>query len=504
MTPSRVNSVVVVGRDCDLWLTVIAMAQALGPAGVAVTAVELPSRLAPGEVLASLPQLIALQGRLGITLEELFAATGGSISLGQSFVIAGPHPTTFFHAWDRCGLPIDGHDFLHCWLRARSEGLNVGLRHFSPAAEAARHGRILLDDECAGDWAQGGHLPAAAYAGLLKSLAARRRIVIRQAAGVTIEPDASGGIAAVVLEGSATRVTGDLFVDASGEDAVLIGGALGCCREPWTQDWGADRVVFGLAPAFTVTPPFAEVRTAAGGWTALHPTPGATGIVHAFRGSITSDAEAVAAAAAAAGTALGQVCIRAHTAGILRQPWIGNCVAIGAAAVRLDPLHDLGLHVLQLSIVQLISLFPASRAYEAERREYNIAMRSYCGRLRDFQQAFHALAPRLGPFWNGLEPRSDSLEHTLATFRASAYLPPHEHETLSSDSWHSCLLGLGLVPERWPPGTERLSAERLRQVIERLLADIRARVLKQPLHDAYLSTFAAKRNSNRPAALERA
>ena len=44
------SRVVVVGRDADLWLCVNALCAALGPVGVQVVAIELPTGLKPSDV----------------------------------------------------------------------------------------------------------------------------------------------------------------------------------------------------------------------------------------------------------------------------------------------------------------------------------------------------------------------------------------------------------------------------------------------------------------------
>ena len=80
------TSVVVVGRDTDLWLAVNSLIRALRPAGVRVKAVELPTRLDPTHVSASQPALQALHSKLGIEESALLRLTGGSFSLGQNFV----------------------------------------------------------------------------------------------------------------------------------------------------------------------------------------------------------------------------------------------------------------------------------------------------------------------------------------------------------------------------------------------------------------------------------
>ena len=494
----RISTVLIVGRDVELWLVALALVQALTPIGITVHAVELPSRRAPGEILAALPQLQALHARLGIPSEELLALTGGSLSLGQNFELAGPRHTSFFHAWDACGEPIDGHEFLHGWLRASAEGFNVPLEGFSTAAVAARSGRMVLEDAAGGELRRGCHLQAVPYAAYLKSRAVRGGVTLHLATAVSIEQNADGTMSAVRVEGG-ERLPAELFIDASGPQAVLSGGRAGQERPPCDPPFGANRIVTALAPAFTTPPPFAEIRTGSEGWTALHPACGATGVLHAFRGDLTPDERAVAAAEAAAGTALTQIAVRSVASCACRELWSGNCVAVGTAGAQLDPLHQFDLHVLQLGIVYLLALLPGTLTFDAERVEYNRALHAHLERLREFQSAFYALAPRIGPFWPDPAFRSTTLAHTLATFQASAYLPPQEGESLRPESWYLCLLGLGVRPERWPPTTDRIDRRRLHAELNRLLAATRAQVRAQPTYPAYLTAIARRRGGAPPA-----
>ena len=488
-SPQHLSRVLVVGRDVELWLVVLALARTLAPIGITVLAVELPSLRTPGEILAALPQLEALHRRIGIRTDELIALTRGSLSLGQNFELAGPSRSTFFHAWDRCGEPIDGHEFLHGWLRASTQGLRVPLEGFSLAATAARNGRMLLAETSFGLTRRGCHLPAVPYAACLKTLAVRCGVVFHLATAISIEQTVDGTIGAIELE-NGERLAADLYIDASGPDAVLFGEGLGLRRVAPHPPFGADRIVTALAPAFTPPPPFAEVRTGPEGWTALHPTRDATGILHAFRSANTPDHRAVDAARAAAGAELTQIAVRPVAAGACHDLWSGNCIALGSAGALLDPLHDFDLHVLQLGLTYLMALLPGTLAFDAERTEFNRALHAHIERLRDFQSAFYTLAPRIGPFWPPNPPRSATLTHTLATFQASAYLPPREGETLESDSWYLCLLGLGVRPERWPSTTECIDPNRLNAELDRQLAVIRAEVLAQPTYPAYLNAIA--------------
>src|SRR6202050_1796503 len=140
------SRVVVLGRDIDLWLCVNAISRALGPAGVHVTAIALPTRLRPSDISATLPPLEAFHAKLGIKEPSLIRATAGSFSFGQNFVAGsrlGSNPN-FFHAWGADGAPIDGSAFFPCWLKATRYGLPVSYQDFCLTAVAARNGPLAV------------------------------------------------------------------------------------------------------------------------------------------------------------------------------------------------------------------------------------------------------------------------------------------------------------------------------------------------------------------------
>ena len=487
----QVSSVIVLGRDVDLWLTAAALARALGGSGVKVAAVELPSRLRPSDVAATLPPLEALHAKLGIGEAEVLLETASAFSFGQNFAAGSGRVSTFFHAWGSHGWPIDDIEFFQLWRQARRQGLNVPLQGFCLTAVAAQNGRMLVPDQSTyafgrTDYAY--HLQTAPYADLLESVAKAHGVKLYEAQEVEVERGGEeSAIAALILDGS-RRLQGDLFVDASGADAVLLGGALGVPLRSWRHCLAAKRVLLARAPVFTSIPPFAEIRIGPDGWTALHPTRAATGIVHTL--DIGRDDDAVAAATAAAGIELTDTALRRVDPGMRDAPWQANCIGVGEAACVFDPIHDVGIHALQLGIVHLLATFPATDDFTAERREYNRIMRSRFERIRDFQCAFYALAPFDGPFWrrNRELQMPETLRHKVATFRARGLIAAMEDETFLPDSWRVLFTGLGIQPESLLPTVGRIPAQRLQGEINRWLELIRRKVLEQPRHDEYLAS----------------
>ncbi|HEY0747792.1 MAG TPA: tryptophan 7-halogenase [Steroidobacteraceae bacterium] len=487
------SRVVVVGRDVGLWLAVTALNSALGQAGVQVVAVEMPTRLKTSHISATLPPLEAFHTKLGLTEQSLIRATAGSFSFGENVVdLCGKVPN-FFHAWGAYGAPIEGSAFFPCWLKARRLGFNRSFQHFCLTAIASQNGRMLLPDEATATFGRtdyGYHLQTMAYAVYLKSTAVAQGVLLYEAQDVGVERADSGSIAAVTIDGS-VRLEGELFVDASGEDAILMGRRSSGASEDWRAHFNVDRVLLARAPAFTSIPPFAEVRTARTGWTALHPSQVATGVIHAFSSSLLSDDMALQSASAACGVKLADASFHSVNPGVRSQVWDGNCVAVGGSACVFDPIFDIELHALQLGLVHLLALFPASAQFAPERAEYNRIMRSYYERIRDFQCAFYALSPLEGEFWQKARELvvPPALAHKIATFRARGEIAPMEDETFSPESWQVIFTGLGLVPDSWPPSIDKIASNRVDQEFRRILEFIQKKVIEQPTHDNYLESL---------------
>lgn len=497
MSEGGVNNVVVIGRDIDLWLSACVLQTALHRSGVSVTAIELPTHLHTSDGYATLPALEALHNLLRINETELLAATRGVFSLGQNFVGVGAGQA-YFHAHGTYGAVIDRKAFFPHWLRARQLGANVSLEDFSLTAAAAKHGRMLIPDRATENYGRTDyayHLPALEYVRFLKRLAQQRGVAIHQAqtAKCMLDP-LTGDISALILDDE-RRVGGQLFIDASGPEALLIGSMLGVPRESWRDCSPVDRIVVASGNALTSIPPYAEIRAHANGWVGLHPSRSCTHLIQAYASALCSASEALESAAAVSRLALENAVIKICDPGIRTRVWERNCVAIGVAACTFDPVHGVDVHAVQLGLVHLLSLFPAGqKACAAERAEFNRVSRQAYERLRDFQSA-HYLLNRYEPsdFWSGAREvhASAELTHKIATFRARGEVPLFEHETFAPDSWLAQFIGHGEIPATYDPRVDCTPPELLKTELKGILRFIKDKVLEQTTHDAYLQRFRA-------------
>lgn len=484
---SAIRQLTIVGRDAPLWLAACVMQSALGPSGLRVTAVELPSAVDAADGYATLPALEPLHTRLRIDEGRLLAATRGTFTLGKQFQDATGRAAPFFHAYGSTGARIDNSEFLPQWIRARRFGMPVAYEDFCLTAAAARHGRMLVPDaetEKHGFTDYGYHLPAVPYGAWLRQLTMRRGVTAHAARELGVRLDAdTGDIVALLLDGG-RQVDGDFFIDTSGD--ALLAGVVGAARESWREGFPANRLLTAHAPPIASLPVYADVRAGEWGWLALYSNQACTLAEYAFS-SATPDDVALEQARRLARMDLQGARVRTREPAC-RTAWTRNCVAIGEAAGVFDAIHGVELQAVQLGLVHLLPLFPVSTDYAVERTEYNQNLRSAFERIRDFQTAHYVLNRYGGTFWERarLSPVRAELLRKIGVFRARGEVVHYEDESFSIADWQSLLLGHGVLPETWDPAVDRSAPEVVQGELKRILAFIRQKVEWQRSHAEYL------------------
>jgi tryptophan halogenase len=170
----------------------------------------------------------------------------------------------------------------------------------------------------------------------------------------------------------------------------------------------------------------------------------------------------------------GEAVVSELAQGVLDAPWIGNCVAIGEAAVALEPLDALSLHAAHACISHLMTVFPATADGFPEAVAYNRAIHGFAANVRDFQLAHYKLNRRFDdPLWDRARDSGvpDSLQHKLDLFAARATVPLYDDESFQEQSWAALFVGSGLMPEGYDLRVDMMPAEmHIERVQERLRA----------------------------------
>lgn len=479
-----VRSVAVVGRDASLWLAAIALQRAFGRSGLTVTAVEMPARTRPRDAYATLPDLARFHKLLGIDERDLILRADATFMLGQQYEGWSGGDAAFLHAYGGAGGAIAELPFLQFWIKARAAGLPATLEDFSATVAAARHG-CLAPPDAPKPTSYGYHLDAGAYDRLLRRRATALDITVVEDDDPrpTVE---NGEIVRVRVSGR--DIVADLFVDASGVEARLIGALdpVAPMRTPRASP--CDRLLTATGPTLSPLPLYSRIAAHTAGWIGLYPLGTRTGVAMAYASGALSDDMAASVARAAGGLRqMGDVAVATLTDATRLRPWVGNCVAVGAAASAGDPLDAVPLQIDQIGITHLVSLIPIDRTRMVEAGIYNDEVVSHYARLRDFQATHYRLNGRTGePFWDAARaaPVSDDLAYKLSLFAARGQNAQYNHETFNVDSWQAALIGHGLRPRSYDPQVDAVPDAEVMNHLRRLLRTVKDDVAAMIPHHA--------------------
>jgi tryptophan halogenase len=291
----------------------------------------------------------------------------------------------------------------------------------------------------------------------------------------------------------------DLFVDATGFSARLIGAALGspfrdvgdvlfqdsalALQTPYDQPGGA------LASA--------TVSTAHGaGWTWDIPLENRRGAGYVYSSRHTDDDEAERVLRAYVGPAADGLSVRKLTfkVGFREQQWIRNCVAIGLAGGFLEPLEATGIFMIGAACDLLSEIFPrTAEEIEPAARLFNRAMRDRYDRVIDFIKMHYCLTRRTDTaFWrDNADPASwtDYLRDHIPLWR---HRPPSRHdlptaqESFPLQSYLYVLYGMGFRTDLSARKAEFPHFDLARQEFARIRAITDAVVAALPDHRTLL------------------
>jgi tryptophan halogenase len=495
-----IDTVAVVGRDAAVWLSALGLQLAFGRIGVKVKVVELPSLLSDVDVYVALPTLAALHRVLNLDHAQVLAACQGVYAMGQRFSNWSAGKAPFIHAYDTQPIGVNNVDMVQYWVKARSEGLAVEFDQFSLGASMARAGRVILDGDLSETFSRPAHacqLSAFAYAGYMKQRAIRAGVsaVTGQLAGVAVEEDR---IASVTLADGST-VEADLFVDATGAEAALIGALPGSGFESWSQWLACDRLLAASGPPLDPVPAFSEIGAFRAGWLGLYPLRDRTAVLASYDSRLVSDADMLEGAAVLSGLKLrGEAVVSAIAPGCRPRPWIGNCVAIGDGAITLDSLDALPLHVIHTGISRLVAMFPLEAERMVEARVYNAGMASHAGHMRDFQIAHYRLNQRREPFWERAREMEvpKALAYKLALFAGRGEIALYDDETFQAPNWTTIFIGHGLIPKTYAPQVDMLPRDEQIEQMQRMLRFVAEEVKDMPTLQSHLAPAAPSRIGN--------
>lgn len=489
MDPNAITEVVVAGGGIVGWSAAAALKRRLPTLAVTVLAAAPPPDALAERVGSTLPSISGFHGDIGLGEQDTVVRAGNGFRIGTRFDGWAGEGSTYVHAYGPYGQPFGTTSFHHHWLRARRNGLDAPFDAFSPGAALGRAGRFVHPDRdpdspLAG-LEYGLQLNLPRYHQLLRAYGRHLGVAERPGAiaGVRLRSE-DGFVEALALEDGG-EIGGHLFIDCTGP-AAAVRSALDSRFEGWSRWLPCDRIRFAEGPPPGELPvlDLAIAEPTGWRWQAASPARTSHGLVYAS--GRLSDEEAERLLPGGQPVSL--------EAGRRPEPWLRNCVAIGDAAVAVEPLEWTNLHLAHSAIDRVTSMMPDRDCAPVELAEYNRQAAAEADRVRDFLILHYRAAQRPEPFWReaaAVEP-PESLAHTLALFAERGRLPFYEEETFSRESWLAVLLGQGIIPERIDPLTDAVPPAAAEAAMARMRAGIASLAAQLPTHTSYLRTLATR------------
>ncbi|WP_298173367.1 tryptophan halogenase family protein [Novosphingobium sp.] len=455
-----VEHIVIVGGGTAGWLSACVLGARLR--GKRITLVEAPDIPTIGVGEGTWPTMRETLATIGIPEAEFLVACNAAFKQGSRFDgwRDGWADDSYLHPFT-APPAADMRDLAAAWQTCGQQGsfaAAITPQHAVCAANLAPRQRAMPD--YAGALNYGYHLDAGKFAALLMRHATQRLGVTRIAAQVTgVSRAANGDIAALLLQGGAT-LEGDLFLDCSGQAAILIAGE---CGAEWVDRSDVsfnDRALAVQVPVEPGSPIAAQTigtaHEAGWIWDIGLPTRRGIGCVYASR-FISDDraAEILRAyiAAKVPGSDPASLTPRklAFRTGHRDRFWIGNCLAVGLSAGFIEPLEASAIVLIELSLKALADNFPQSRAsMDIHASRFNELFRYRWDRVVEFLKLHYVPSQRTEPYWQAqrapetIPPR---LAECLALWREqapSAWDFPRIDEMFPAASQQYVLHGMGV------------------------------------------------------------
>jgi tryptophan 7-halogenase len=470
------NKVVIVGGGTAGWITaclVAAEQRNSSERRPVITLIESPDIPIIGVGEGTWPSMRLTLQKIGLREADLIRECGASFKQGTQFVAWADndesqryvHPFSFPVEYSNLNLA-------GFWLDNRDRASFAEM--VTPQARIVAAGlapKQVATPEYAFNVNYGYHLDAGRFAKLLHRHGVESLGIRYVAANVdSIESEAGGDIASVKLDSGET-VEGDLFVDCTGQKALLIGEHYGVSQESVKDMLFNDTAIAVQVPYDNSETAIASTTMSTAtdaGWIWDIGLQERRGVGHVFSSSHASADDAMQTVRnyvqrTTPGINLGKLAFRQieFEPGYRREPWVNNCVAVGLSAGFVEPLEASALALIEQAAAIIGQQFPANREImSVVARRFNHRMAYHWERLIEFLKLHYVLSRRTdSAYWRDCrkpETCPAGLRDKLAVWEQQPPWhddSPRVDELFPSASYQYVLYGMGFVPSHpFSPG----------------------------------------------------
>jgi tryptophan 7-halogenase len=497
----RLRHIAVVGGDLHAWCAAALLAIPMRACGVRVSVLDDAPADVPG-ILSTQPSIINLHHRLGVREADLVRHIAAAYRYGYAYANWAGDNATRVCTYGASGQMLDRIEFHHYVTRLRETYPEASLEVFSPAAVASSEQRFC-HPKPGSQLAQldyGMQFDRIAYAHFLRAFALDHGVHRIAAKLTSVELNAETGDIDRLMLDEGQSLAADFYFDSSGEAALLIEAALASGFESWQNLFPCDRRLEIMHRSTATTPLLNTLIQDRNGWQQISALPGAVYRSHSFC-NVSGAEDELSASVQLLQRSDASVFhhIGAQKAGVRREFWKRNCVAIGESAGFAERFFFDPFYQTCTALERWLELMPDRLDSAHLQRQYNVATREEYDRICDIHALPLMCAKGMSsPFWEDLRSNArwpESLIHRVELFRETGKLAFYEADPVRAHQWIQWMTNFGVWPRRCDPLIADWSAEELKRRMDQVARTIKAEVAHMPKHDDLLAAIRNKHAS---------
>ena len=485
----QVKTVVVAGGGTAGWMAAAAISKTIGN-HIKVVLIESDEIGTVGVGEATIPTLQYFHQLLKINEAEFMKATNATFKLGINFENWRDRNQDYMHAFGITGNDCWAAGFQHFWLKGQQLGLAGEFGDYCLEAVCALENKFAQLPKNGLNYAY--HMDASAYGRYLRQLAEAEgaKRIEGKIAEVHLD-DTTGHIASLTLA-DGQNIEGDLFIDCTGQRALLIEGALHTGYEDWSHWLPNNSAIAVQTESVEQAKPYTRSIAHDFGWQWRIPLQNRVGNGIVYCSHYVSDEQAKQTLLNnIEGSPINEPRVIKFRTGTRRKHWHKNCVAVGLSSGFLEPLESTSIHLIQQSIVRLLRMFPQQGIHQGDIDEFNLQTRFDWETTRDFIILHYKVHQRTdAPFWRHCRNMEipEALAHRIALFEETGRIFRKNNE-LFDDSWMQVLIGQGVTPKSYHPIVDNMSDAELKRFLDHIQSSVKATADKLPVHSDFIDHF---------------
>jgi tryptophan halogenase len=492
-----VKKVVILGGGTAGWISAALTKKLMGNA-VDIELVESDDIGTIGVGEATIPPIQLLNSVLGIDEAEFVRETKATMKLAIKFENWKSKNHSYYHSFGIAGKSMAFCNFHHLLkkvgkLEDDSHLWEYDLNYL--CAEAGKFAKINTKDPII-DMPYAYHFDAGLYAKFLRKFSEKLGVVRTEGLVEHVDQCSESGFVTTLHLKNGKKVSGDLFIDCSGFNGVLIQEKLRTGYEDWSHWLQCDRAIAVPSERFEKTLPYTRSIAHSAGWQWCIPLQHRNGNGLVYSSAHYSEQEAIDTLMSNLDSKpLGDPKVIRFQTGRRYKQWNKNVIAVGLSSGFLEPLESTSIHLVQSAVVRLVHLFPHKGIDSTLVDEYNKQSKTEFEQIRDFLILhYHVTERNDSAFWRDMKamPIPDSLQHKIDLFKENGRLFREQNDLFLESSWLQVMLGQGLVPQDYHPLANSMSNEHIESMLEKIKAIKREPVSKLPTHDEFISNFCKK------------